>query len=404
MKAIYNWMMAAARVFAREWYLIVHDPGIIMFFVVLPLMYPVVYSLIYNPEVVRELPIAVIDHDRTAASRQLVRDVAAAPAFEIYDYTPDLPAAKRLMAENKVFGILEIPDDYGKRIGRMETGTATFYSQMDLLIRYRAFMSAISDVQLKAIGDITADRAAMLGVLGSELSGMPINEQSNMLGDVEQGFASFIMPGMVILILQQSMLLGICMLGGTSRERRRRNGGRDPWMIQHIPASATIWGRTFAYSIFYIVPTMWLLRYICVIFDFPHIGSPLEYMVFAVPFVLSSGFMGQALNYFVTDRESSFVVVVFTSVIFLFLSGLTWPMYAMPDMWQWVSHLIPSSWGVRGFIHINSNGGSLYENLDSYAWLWCLTVFYSILAVWVLRIINRRALRAHRSASSISNF
>ena len=386
-RKIYDWLVDAAKVFANEWRLILRDQGILMFFVVLPLMYPVVYTLIYNPEVVREIPIAVVDHDRTAMSRTLVRDMSASPTFVIYDYVPDMHEAKDLFAQNKVFGILEIPENYGRKIGRLERANATFYSQMDLLIRYRAFMTALSDVQLKEIGDITAERAALLGV--GDLDAMPIQEQSNMLGDTEQGFASFIMPGIVILILQQSMVLGICMLGGTSRERRRRNGGIDPEMVR-TSASATVWGRALCYFVFYIAPTIWLLRYICVIFDMPHSGEPIEYMVLAIPLVLASAFFGQTLSWFVRDRESSFVVVVFTSVVFLFLTGLTWPMYAMPDMWAWVSHLVPASWGVKGFIHINSVDGSLYENLQSWNWLWGLTALYAVTATLVCARIARR--------------
>ena len=386
LRKIHNWLTSCAQVFAREWHMVLHDQGVLIFFILLPLMYPVVYTLIYNPEVVRELPIAVIDHDRTAQSRKLVRDASAAPAFQIYDYVTDRAAARALMAEGKVFGILEIPRGYGKKIGRLERAHATFYSQMSLLIRYRAFMSAIADVQLKDIADITADRAAMLGAAGSALSGKPIQDEAHMLGDVEQGFASFIMPGIVVLILQQSMVLGICMLAGSARERRRRNGGIDPLAIAHAPASATAWGRTLCYTVFYIAPTIFLLRYVPVIFGFPHFGDAADYLVFALPLLLSSAFMGQTLSFFVTDRESSFVVVVFTSVVFLFLTGLTWPRYAFPELWTWLGNLVPGVWGVEGFIRINSNAASLWQNMHAWTWLWVLTALYFITAVIVLRI------------------
>ena len=55
-----------------------------------------------------------------------------------------------------------------------------------------------------------------------------INSDARMLGDPTQGFASFVIPGILVLILQQSMVLGVVMLGATSAERRRRNGGTRP--------------------------------------------------------------------------------------------------------------------------------------------------------------------------------
>lgn len=72
-----------------------------LFFVALPLLYPIVYTLIYNPEVVRQLPIAVVDNCLNADSRQLVQKASASPSIEIYAYCADMPEARRLMAEKK---------------------------------------------------------------------------------------------------------------------------------------------------------------------------------------------------------------------------------------------------------------------------------------------------------------
>ena len=53
-------------VYCREFKLVIHDPGILIFFIFLPIVYPVIYSLIYNPEVVRDVKMVVVDNDRSA--------------------------------------------------------------------------------------------------------------------------------------------------------------------------------------------------------------------------------------------------------------------------------------------------------------------------------------------------
>ena len=247
------------RVFRREFKLMVHDPGVLLFFVALPLAYPIVYTLIYNPEVVRELPVAVVDDSRTAASRDFVRKADASPSIDIYAYCPNMADAKELMAEGKVFGIMQIPGDYSKCIGRGEQAHVEFYADMSLLLRYRTFVSALTDLQLEVISDITGERISSVGLesLAAGSGGLPIKSESNFLGDTEQGFASFVIPGIVILILQQSMILGITLLGGTSRDRRRRNGGIDPKAISGVGAMASIWGKALAYVVFYIPLTIY---------------------------------------------------------------------------------------------------------------------------------------------------
>lgn len=391
---IKHWFASTARVFAQEWRTVLHDPGVLTFFVLLPLAYPVIYTLIYNPEVLRDIPVAVVDQDRSEASRKLVRDADASPEIGIAQYCTDMAEAKDLVARRQAHAILFIPAGYGKRIGRFETAHASFFVEMSLLLRYRDFAMSLSEVQLKDIADITGDRKDAVGIAGRAIGGAPITSSANMMGDTQQGFASFIMPAIVVLILQQSMLLGIAMLGGTSRQRRRANGGIDPQMVAGAPASATVWGRALCYVVFYIAPTIYALHWVPSMFSLPHQGSALQWGLLALPFLLGTAFFGQTLNALVRDRESSFIVMVITSVVFLFLAGFTWPRYAFPPFWQWVSNFVPATWGVQAFIHINCNNATLAQNADRYLWLWLLAALYFATSVLTLKLTGHRSRRA----------
>lgn len=391
-RAIRNWFVFLGRVFAREWSLVLRDQGVLIFFIILPLSYPIVYTLIYNPELVRKVDVAVVDEDRTIASRKLTNDILAAPAFRLYDYAADMGEAKRMMAEGKVYGILRIPHDYGKKIGRMETATAEFYSEMSLLLRYRSFFSSLSEVQVKEITDITAERSRLLG---RDLGGMPYSNNANFLGDTEQGFASFIMPGIIILILQQSMCLGIFMLMGNSRERRRHNGGLDPFDVAGAPSTAVIVGRALCYSVFYIPVSIYILHYIPEWFSLPHAGSAVQYLLFIFPFILCVSFFGQTVGFIIKDRESVFPAFVVTSVLFLFLSGLTWPRYAFPYIWKAISDFVPATWGVEGFISINNNAATLADMSTDFGWLWGLTALFFVTSLIARRCIVSYSRRAY---------
>jgi ABC-2 type transport system permease protein len=372
-------------------YVVSHDVGVLIFFFFLPVVYPIVYTLIYNPEVVTDIPVAIVDRSRTSESRELVRMASAAPAIQIYSYCANLEEAKSQMASGDVYGILEIPDDYATSLGNGKQAVVQFYAESSLLIRNRAFVSALSDLQLALAQKITVERVSALGVTTSG-SALPVNSKSNFLGDTEQGFASFVIPGIIILILQQSMLLGICMLGGTERERRLRNGGKDPMSIDTAGTLATIIGRSLCYVFLYIPASIYILNIIPMIFDLPQIGDPLQVMLFVFPLLVASSFMGQALNLFMRERESAFILIVFLSVLFLFLSGLTWPRYAVNDLWTAVGNCIPSTWGVEGFIRINSNGGTIGENATQFTMLWVLAGVYFIAAYFVVRHLRKHSL------------
>jgi ABC-2 type transport system permease protein len=250
-------------------------------------------------------------------------------------------------------------------------------------MRYRSFMEALTDIQI-AIGD--QERQGLLNDMGEVASGLNvsvIDSQAFILGDVTQGFASFVIPGVLILIIQQSMILGIVMLCGTSRDRRRQNKGIDALAIK-APIGATILGKMLCYVVIYTPLTIYMLHFVPLMFGLPHVGNVVDIMLFVVPFLTASAFMGMVLQWFVSERETSFLVIVFTSLIFLFLSGLTWPRYAMDFPWQQLSALIPATWGVEGFVNINTNSATLTHVSTPYIALWLLTATYFVIAylIW----------------------
>ena len=86
------------------------------------------------------------------------------------------------------------------------------------------------------------------------------------------------------------------------------------------------------------------------------------------------------LSGLVREREASWLLVAFTSVIVISLAGIVWPRYAMPAAWQWLGALIPSTWGVEGFVQMNTTGASLQQMTRPYVALWILTAIYSVTA------------------------
>lgn len=377
------------RVWRNEFGLVLGDMGVMLFFFILPLGYPLVYTIIYNTELVREVPVAVVDHGRTAFSRNFVRMVDAAPEMTVYDYASDMAQARRMWAEHKVYGILELPEDFGRKATGGGQATGTFYSDMSLLLRYRGFTSALTRLQLAAGAQVQQQKISDLGLLAQTVTGntgtgsaLPVNVSSEFLGDPTQGFASFIIPGILILILQQSLLLGATTINGGVRERRRANGGVDPRSVA-AGALATIWGKTLCYVVLYMPLLIYVLYVVPWIFSLPQVGSLWHQILLVLPMLIGASFMAQALGGFVSERETSMLVVVFTSVVFLFMSGLTWPRFAMNGFWQLISGCIPATWGIEGFIRMNSNGASLWEQAHTWNMLWILAGVW-MMAAWAI--------------------
>lgn len=400
MKRIVYKLRQLFAVYRHEFYLTFHDGGILLFFTFLPFIYPVLYSLIYNPELVRDVKMVVVDHDGTQMSRELVRRIDATQAARVIGYAADLNEGRKAMDSHDCYAILEIPEGFGKHIGRLETGNAVIYCEMSLLLRYRGFLVATTNVAMDMGAQITQERVDEIAPLAETIVSDDIMPIGNItMGNIESGFDSFIMPGIVILILHQCLILATCMAGGAKRE--------DPHLIGYRPVNEmpsvlmTMLGQMLCYMTIMFVPTIFLYHYIPLIFDFPMVGNPFEEIVFLLPMVIACLSLGFILQTFVAQRESVFIVWVVTSVMFLFLSGLTWPRQAMPGFWKAVSDLVPATWGIEGFIRMNSNGAKMSQVHTAYINLWILSGAYFIVAYCLHRWVIRPRLRPLLGASNV---
>ena len=107
-------------VFKREFYAVFRDHAVLTFFVALMLGYPVVYTFIYSNEVAREVPVAVVDHSKSALSREFIRNWDATASVDVVARCEDMEAVRLLMYKKDIYGILEIPSDFSKNVARGE--------------------------------------------------------------------------------------------------------------------------------------------------------------------------------------------------------------------------------------------------------------------------------------------
>lgn len=374
--------------------MIIHDQGLLLFFLFLPLAYPIVYSLIYNPEVVRDVAMVVVDNDRTPYSRKLVRDMDATQEARVIGYAANLTEARQAMNSHECYAILEIPEGFARKVGRGEPAGVPMYCEMSLLLRYRGFLVASTNIAAKLGAELqTATAEENIPLSASMLTGdiMPISSVS--MGNIESGFCSFVMPGIIILILQQCIMLAIGMMGGAYHEHPEL-AGTDYFAAKPTVITSML-ARIMASCTILIVPVIFLIYYVPWIFSLPMSFNVFERFLFLVPMVLGSCLLGLTLQGLVSQRENIFIIWVATSVVFLFLSGLTWPRFAMSPFWKAIGSLVPATWGIEGFIRMNTNGGTLAQQSHAFVMEWLLVLLYGITAWLTQRFIMPHRLKSH---------
>lgn len=374
-----NGLADTIRIWRQEYVSVFKDMGAMLFFFVLPFAYPLLYAFIYNPEVVRDVPLAVVDNSRTVLSRELCRRVDASPNTAIVSYCANLDEAKDLMYRRVCHGIMEIPEDFSKKVVQNEQSPVLFYSDMSILINYKNFLATLTEITLDMGKELQSEKLVGATAKQIDMATNPIPGFSIVLYNPTGGFASFLMPALLIVILQQSIILGIGLLAGGRHEHRKLSPETRQENVWHL-----LFGKSACYYSLYIMTVMYTLHIIPWLFDYPQLGNQWDIYIFLLPFLLSSIFFGLTLSVLVRERESVFLVIVFTSMVFLFVSGVTWPYDRMPLVWKVLGGFIPSTWGVEGFLRLNSEGATMPDVKEEFYSLWGLTLLYFFTAYGVI--------------------
>lgn len=369
------------------------DSGVMIFFFLVPFIYPLLYAFIYNNEVVHEAKMVVVDQSDTYLSREYIRKVDATADVKVVAVCTDMEEAKRMMDEKKAYGILYFPSEFSKDIHRGKQATVSLYCDMSALLFYKAFLLATTEVSLEIGKEIRAQNHPSSTEEQEKITVNPIPYESVAIFNSQNGFASFLVPAILILVIQQTLILGIGMLGGTAREKNRFHSLVP--ISRHFNGTLRIvLGKSFTYILLYVVVCIWALAVVPKLFSLPQVGEPWTVMLFVLPYLFACIFLSMTLSGFMTSRESPMLVFVFTSVILLFISGVSWPKEAIPPFWKAVGYLFPSTPGIQGFIRINTSGATLSEVAHEYRTLWIQAGIYFITACMIYRyqIIRSREL------------
>ena len=367
------------------------DEGVLIFCILVPLLYPLIYSWAYNNEVTRNVPVAIVDNANSQLSREFIRSIDASPDTKVAYYCNSLPEAQDLVAKQVVHGIVYIPEDFSKKIYRGEQAHVSVYCDMSLMLTYKAILQSAQAAASSQNTKLQVQQTGGYTQRDDEIATQPLAVDEVQIYNSTGGYGNAIIPGVLMMIIQQTLLLGIGLAAGTARENNRYQD-LVPISRHYNGIFRIVLGKSMAYFMLYIVLGTYLALAVPKFFGFTSLATGHSLIGLLVPYILASIFFGMTLSCLVRYRENVILLVIFTSIPLLFMTGISWPQHNIPGMWQGVSTLFPSTFGVRGFLRVHSMGATLADIRTEYQALWIQVLVYFILTCLVYRyqIIHTR--------------
>ena len=341
-----------------------------------------VMSMVYANRTVWNLPVGVIDLDHSTASRMLTRDLNATSKLKVISYA-DLPAARRDLDWRKLFAIIIMPVDLEKKILSGEQVAIPVYGdatnrlpngqiQQDVVAAYQQMLSHY-DQQILLQNNFTQPEANLLLT--------PIRSIVQPLFNPGISFAAIILPGLLVMLLQHSLLIA------SVRVNLTISAGGKPSLQKILGAYSALLPIWMFLSVVLFVLWPWILGY-------RQTASLLEILLLTFPFLLAVISLGNLLTECIRRVEIVYLTLSFVTMPVFYISGTIWPVQAMPWGVRLISDLLPSSWAVKAIAGVNQMGLSWVNALPDVMMLLLLCLGFNLLEFLIYTLRNRRRRQA----------
>ena len=359
------------RLVVRELRLIFMDSGAMLLLLFAMLIYATIYSIAYGAEVVERVAIAVVDEDNTPASRAFVEGLRAGASTEVSCEVQSVAEGRELFYGRDVYAVVVIPDGFARALYALEGATISLILDGSHLLLYRAVLE-------QAMAELLADA-----------SGGAVSLTSEILYNPSLGYGSFVMPSIVVLLIQQTLLIGVGMVAIRRRKHSvlivHRTWFYSTWQVLSIVLTHIV---IYGISLTIVLATLWP------VFGFPFNGRVVDIAMLILIYIIAASSLAQALSHLFRRREAPILALLWTSVPILLLAGVSYPKEAFPVWLYNVGRLFPSSSAVDGFIALNTMGASLQEIKGEMADLVILAFLYTFMAI----ILEKRAYNSKNRA------
>ncbi|MFA5420046.1 MAG: ABC transporter permease, partial [Bacteroidales bacterium] len=283
------------------------DGGAILILLGAIIIYSLMYGFAYKKEVVRQIETIVVDLDNSSSSRQLIRMVNHAEQIHVVSYAHGMDEARKLFFnEKEMGGILAIPNGFEKDLLEGRQANVSIYADGSYFLIYRQVIGGAVNVT----GTFSAGVEIKKLMSGGKSFHQAVEARDPISADLHywfnpsSGYATFIMPGIILIILQQTLLIGIGMIGGTGKEANRHSY-LVPVALRRGGVFPILFGKTFSYLTIYLFNCLFTMVWVHHWFGYPDRASYLHVFMLTLPFLLSVIFMGITISVLFRRRESS---------------------------------------------------------------------------------------------------
>lgn len=362
------------------------NPAVLMIIFGGCLFYSFLYPQPYLNQLPREQRIAVVNLDQTPISRHLERMVDATPDVKIVKRAFSIQQAKDDFYNGDISGFMVIPYNFYRDLMLKRSPVISYAGDASYFLIYSAIAQGTSSA--------VATLGASINVQRMLIDGTPLSIAKQNYTEIKLnarpvfnpaiGYINYVVPAVFIIILHQTLLIAVGILGGTQYSQTQH--GEDGYWL-HVPVWQFIFARLFAFVCIYTPLMMYFLGVCFRLYQVPHLASITHLASFALIFIIATTALGIVISALIPRRELATVIVLLSSLPLVFSAGFIWPVELLPHWINAIMQFIPSTTSIMGFVKLNQMGADMSQVLPNWLTLCQLGGLYIVFAYW---LISRR--------------
>ena len=356
-----------------EWFRLRHDRDAMLAMFAGILLYSLIYPQPYANQSSIEQPIAVVDLDQSSVSRRVIRALDASPDIEVVQRHFSYMEAHEALLDQQVRGVLVLPEDLQRQITLGRQISLNYEADASYFLVYANIASAITRVVTTSAVTLKVILAAARGDASTAHTWWPWDMELMPLFNTTGGYANYVIPGVFLLILQQTLLLGSALLA-RSRKVDREQGN----LTQLLTRGALL-------CVLYLLPAHYYYGWIPNTFNFAYQLNYWQWLPVMMLYLFSVVMAGTVIGFLCKKRHQTSQVILISSMLMLFISGYIWPMESVPGPIQYLSQILPSTQGINALVQLVQQGASVPQIMPELWKLSGLVVLYGGLALWLMR-------------------
>ncbi|HNW58222.1 MAG TPA: ABC transporter permease [bacterium] len=353
-----EYIQAVARIMAREWRRIASRKSLYLLMIVLPVILFLAVAAIYRSEVVKDLPVAVLDGDHSEISRTIVRAVASDRLFKIVAEVQSVSAIEEGIRAGRIQGAFYLPKGMERNIKRGEPAR---------MVVYRNHINLLSGNMIYKEG-VTISRTISAGILMKKLGSRglgagqaialanPVSVDAQPLFNPAYNYANYLVPGLLPALMQMLiMLVAVLVISAEYHE------GTLPGLFRmaHGRAGAVLLGKSLPHLLLHGATALGLIGIIFPLFHIPVAGSIGQLFALMLLFIAASFFLGLMISTLVHNQMLATEAAVFINTPAFMFSGYTYPLWGMPGIHQLFAQIMPFTHFLTAFIKVYQMGAPL---------------------------------------------